>query len=238
MQNAKLKDVIRFSTDWKIILINIFILMNGTMLALNTDNMKNLVFNTSLWIEETAFMKAECQAWFLNIILWSANGNSIPNNYKALAKAAKSEENGPEFERFKVGFKNHISRYLHLDKKTNTVTVTKSLKIFSPIEKKKRSIKNFFPMIIEPDMQPIFDRWLLYKKNKGQSYSDEMSLDAAYKRLYKLSMGDAVVAESIIDNAISCNYSGFFAEKNAFKQEIPKFDKLKEAFKGAQNPHR
>ena len=61
---------------------------------------------------------------------------------------------------------------------------------------------------------PIITTWLDYKKSKGQPYKNKKSTSAMVNKLIKLSDGNSVIAEEIINESISNNYAGFFAPKS------------------------
>lgn len=64
------------------------------------------------------------------------------------------------------------------------------------------------------EFKNVFEKWLNYKKGRGEKYKNEDSLTACYKKLLRLSAGDPLKAEDIIEDAMSNNYAGFFELKN------------------------
>lgn len=62
--------------------------------------------------------------------------------------------------------------------------------------------------------QPIMYDWLIYKKEKKQSYKSKKSIEACFKMLYKLSDGDYSIALKIIEQSIANNWAGIFPLKN------------------------
>jgi hypothetical protein len=68
--------------------------------------------------------------------------------------------------------------------------------------------------IISGDFKKIFDRWLNYKKSRGEKYKSSDSVQTALKNLHKLSGGDIVTAEQIIEQSIGNNWAGLFELKS------------------------
>lgn len=67
--------------------------------------------------------------------------------------------------------------------------------------------------IVRADMQPIVERWLRYKREKGQSYKPT-GFSSFVNKLMKLSGGNVNLATQIIEESISNNWAGIFALKN------------------------
>lgn len=59
----------------------------------------------------------------------------------------------------------------------------------------------------------LINKWLKYKKEKKQSYT-QMGIEMFYKKLLTLSNNDLSVASEIINNSIANNYAGIFELKN------------------------
>lgn len=78
----------------------------------------------------------------------------------------------------------------------------------------KKPSKNALNMgIVRADMQPIVERWLKYKREKGQSYKPT-GFAVFVKKLMEYSGGNVNVATQIIEKSISNNWSGIFELKN------------------------
>ena len=78
----------------------------------------------------------------------------------------------------------------------------------------KKPSKNALNMgIVRADMQPIVERWLRYKREKGQSYKPT-GFEGFVKKLMEYSGGNVNVATQIIEKSISNNWAGIFALKN------------------------
>jgi len=56
--------------------------------------------------------------------------------------------------------------------------------------------------------------WLAYKREKKQTYKGPKSIKVCYKKLRKLSGGNAGVAQEIVEQSIGNNWSGLFPLKN------------------------
>ena len=86
---------------------------------------------------------------------------------------------------------------------------------------------------IKKEYVPIFNRWLEYKKSRGETYKNKDSLQTCYNKLIKFSTDNLTIAEKIIDDAIGNNYSGFFEPKpNNAKPEEKKFTRVKCIYDG------
>ena len=78
----------------------------------------------------------------------------------------------------------------------------------------KKPSKNALNMgIVRADMQPIVERWLRYKREKGQSYKPT-GFSSFVNKLMKLSGGNVSVATQIVEESISNNWAGIFVLKN------------------------
>ena len=62
-------------------------------------------------------------------------------------------------------------------------------------------------------MQPVVERWLRYKREKGQSYKPT-GFAGFVKKLMAYSGGNVAVATQIVEESISNNWAGIFALKN------------------------
>lgn len=80
---------------------------------------------------------------------------------------------------------------------------------------RKKAVKTELNMgIVRADMQPIVERWLRYKREKGQSYKPT-GFSSFVNKLMKLSGGNVSVATQIVEESISNNWAGIFALKNS-----------------------
>ena len=78
----------------------------------------------------------------------------------------------------------------------------------------KKPSKNTLNMgIVREDMIPTVERWLKYKREKGQSYKPT-GFAGFVKKLMALSGGNVAVATQIVEESISNNWAGIFALKN------------------------
>ena len=91
----------------------------------------------------------------------------------------------------------------------------------------KESINLFHKLIqdgfeIQKDFIPVIEQWLDYKKDKKQTYKNEASLKAFYKKLLDLSGESPEIAQKIIEQSMANNWAGIFELKNAQKTEANK----------------
>ena len=79
---------------------------------------------------------------------------------------------------------------------------------------RKKAVKTELNMgIVRADMQPVVERWLRYKREKGQPYKPT-GFSSFVNKLIKLSGGNISVATQIVEESISNNWAGIFALKN------------------------
>lgn len=78
----------------------------------------------------------------------------------------------------------------------------------------KKPSKNTLNMgIVRADMQPVVEKWLRYKREKGQSYKP-IGFSTFVNKLMKLSGGNVETAKQIIEESIANNWAGIFPLKN------------------------
>ncbi len=80
--------------------------------------------------------------------------------------------------------------------------------------KRKRARPPIDTGFIEAPFREVMDKWLEYKRARGQTYKSETSIKTCYKKLLEMSGGDPVKAEAIVENSIANNYAGIFPLKN------------------------
>lgn len=73
-------------------------------------------------------------------------------------------------------------------------------------ERKKKGLDLSFMGL---EYQVVFERWLKHKSEKRQSYT-QSGIEAQYRRLLKMSNGDARVADQIVEYSIAQNYDGIY----------------------------
>lgn len=80
---------------------------------------------------------------------------------------------------------------------------------------------------IKKEYKEIIDKWLNYKKNRGEKYKDMNSIFLMYKKLFDYSKGNEVLALTIIEDAMSNNYAGFFKPRfDSSQQPQPQMKKV------------
>lgn len=70
-------------------------------------------------------------------------------------------------------------------------------------------------------MRQQMQKWIDYKKSRGEKYKTEQSLMVCAKKLHELSGGNALDADAIIEQSIANNYAGLFPLKNAQQKRKP-----------------
>lgn len=67
--------------------------------------------------------------------------------------------------------------------------------------------------IVAPEMREVVDTWLVYKKEKAQSYKPT-GFKTFYKKLCELSGNNPQIAMAIIEQSMASNYEGIFPLRN------------------------
>lgn len=78
-------------------------------------------------------------------------------------------------------------------------------------ENKNEYYKKFDFSVYDESYMPAIIKWLDYKKSRHESYKNDKSLQLLYKKMLKIGSPEEVM--EAIENSISNNYSGLFAEK-------------------------
>jgi len=91
----------------------------------------------------------------------------------------------------------------HEQHTSNTPIIEEGKKLITSYKKEEKS-----------DWDVLFDVWLEYKKQRGQTYKGQMSIERMKTKLRNLSGGNIETAKAIIDEAMANNWSGFFALKD------------------------
>ena len=80
------------------------------------------------------------------------------------------------------------------------------------IDKKKTTKKEKFDLgFCDPAYVEAVKRWLEYKSARRETYKTQTSLEAFYKKLVKLSNGNPMIADAIIEESMANNWQGIFA---------------------------
>lgn len=78
---------------------------------------------------------------------------------------------------------------------------------------------------IKPDFNDSFSKWIQYKKERGQNYKSQTSLESAYKLLLKCSNEDPKKAAEVVEQSIGNNWAGLFEWKQQFsgQSSVPQY---------------
>ncbi len=88
--------------------------------------------------------------------------------------------------------------------------------------KRKRTRPPIDTGFIDAPFRGVMDRWLEYKRARGQTYKSEASIKTCYKKLLEMSGDNPVKAEAIVENSIANNYAGLFPLKNTYPHDTDK----------------
>lgn len=66
---------------------------------------------------------------------------------------------------------------------------------------------------VPPDFLPIIERWVKYKQERKQAYT-QSGIEACYHKLLELSNTNPDIAMAIIEQSIANNWAGLFELKN------------------------
>lgn len=127
---------------------------------------------------------------------------------------------------YKEGTKEILNRYLRIIgegikenfnrgikekfKDNNTIINNTNNNIKKENKKEKKELDLSF---CNSQFLELINKWLKYKKEKKQSYT-QMGIEMFYKKLLTLSNNNLSVASEIINNSIANNYAGIFELKN------------------------
>ena len=149
------------------------------------------IVSISKWIKELIdnnFIESE--------IIYKEGTKEILNRYlRIIGEGIKEKFNTPIKEKFK-------------DNNTNINNTNNNIKKENKKEKKELDLSFCNSQFIE-----LIIKWLKYKKEKKQSYT-QMGIEMFYKKLLTLSNNNLSVASEIINNSIANNYAGIFELKN------------------------
>lgn len=106
----------------------------------------------------------------------------------------------PHTENLNAGNDTQLSTY---NNKKNNETIT---------DKIKKQISDF----VSVNFIDVMVEWLLYKKDRRESYSSKKSLIACYNKLYNLSGGSPEKASKIVEQSMANNWAGLFELKEGF----------------------
>lgn len=76
-------------------------------------------------------------------------------------------------------------------------------------ETKKEIDYSFVP----DEWQPVFKRWIDYKKSRKENYKTQETLKACYRNLLELSNNNLIHAGKIVDQSMGNNWAGLFPLK-------------------------
>lgn len=99
---------------------------------------------------------------------------------------------------------------------------TKQLKSIVSIDKqtnnKQETNKQEVDSFVSLEFIDSYSLWLEYKKQRKESYANELSREAFYKKLLKLSDNNPTIAIQIVNQSIENNWSGIFELKDSGKK--------------------
>jgi hypothetical protein len=168
-----------------------------------------------------------------------ANNNTITNTIadskESIGGMGEKREKIAEETLFKAGFQNWVFpvefRKLavkHWSEETireiekqfscreyDTETSIKQLLESYPDEKTKKKVAEITNYGQYEYLHPQMDKWLDYKKSRGERYKTEQSLMVCAKKLHELSGGNALIADAIVEQSIASNYAGLFPLKQS-----------------------
>ena len=151
---------------------------------------KEISDDISKKITEDTIFKAGGQLW------------TMPLQFRKLAKKYWTES---EIREIEIGHSCHEDLV--------DLSINDLLQIYPPKSKKKTAeITNYGQYEY---LHPQMDKWLDYKKSRGERYKTEQSLLICAKKLHELSGGNALQADAIVEQSIANNYAGLFPLKQA-----------------------
>ena len=95
----------------------------------------------------------------------------------------------------------------------NNITDNKEESTHFVRTKEKTDTSNFNLTFISPDYSACVFEWLMHKRKIKKGYKTEAGIKKMYNALFRMSNGDASIAQMIIDQSIANNWDGLFPLK-------------------------
>lgn len=84
----------------------------------------------------------------------------------------------------------------------------------------KKKTETDFSFVEDPRYLPILEKWLAYKRQRGESYKP-IGLKGCYKKMVELSNGDPEFADKyMVEFSIANNYAGLFVDKTQQREKV------------------
>lgn len=83
-----------------------------------------------------------------------------------------------------------------------------------PLSPKGKTVEEKFIEMVLEEWRPVVKLWLDFKKEKGQKYKGEITLNEMFEKLKALSGDNPEKGMLIVKQSIASNYSGLFELKN------------------------
>lgn len=132
------------------------------------------------------------------------NRNSHKNQKVTIKKEPKKENT----------YVNHMNEHMNEHMVNVDINVNKDIIINKDV-KKKGEKRNLNFGTLQPTFSEKWDQWMKFKKEQFKhSYKSQESEQVALNHLLKISSGDYLVAEQIIDQSIGQLWKGLFELKN------------------------
>lgn len=128
-----------------------------------------------------------------------ANANSnMANANEHMANANKGMANDSNDSKGMAKIADNV-------KDTDNVTGTDKENAIKP-----KGYDKFDFSFVEKEYQEAFFKWLDYKRECGQRYKTQSSLEAAYRKLCTCCNGNSSNANAVVENSMANNYAGLF----------------------------
>lgn len=85
-----------------------------------------------------------------------------------------------------------------------------------------KGYEKFSFAFVEAEYKEAFLTWLEYKRERGEKFKAQSSLEAAYKKLVSLCNSDSSKAAAIVENSMANNWAGLFELKESAQQSNAK----------------
>lgn len=155
-------------------------------------------------------------------VLWRLIKPQLDANWKRYDNGCKGAEHGvkggnPNFSKGKPNpYYNNVDNPEDNPIITPTITPNDNENDNENDNDKKKNIKKKslsssveLPEYVSDDFKEVFADWLLFKKEKGQTYKPR-GMKSCYKKLMELSGDDPQKARLIVEQSTSNNYAGLF----------------------------
>jgi hypothetical protein len=184
--------------------------VNYSLWELHTKLKKEDIRNSLLELQKQLISDKKQKLWVKGHLFWQRKLPLIEGN--------------PESDWIITKLKLNLAKFNDAPeiKKILEAVVKLEIKKKQKSDKNKKDLLDSSLTLVDESFKNCFERWLNYKKKRGETYKSLDSIQSCYKKLLKYSNNNPAIAEEIINDAVSSNYAGFFEQKTNREQHNKK----------------